>query len=302
MALSGQGVRLVAFDLDGTVLEHGRDIAPVIVQALRTIAAAGVRCVTATGRPLAFQVELFTRHGLGTAAGVPHAFMADERELYLLGRSHTNPTGAADGDGEPGGPGYRPHADWNDAVKRRWRGLHPLAMDWLARAEAEAARRGWLACRHLTEAEADARGLPTLALAMPEYAAALCGWLARTLDEAGLPLACNRNVRLVQIHDAAVGKGPVLAELVRLWRIRPYEVLAIGDSANDLSMLDGRLGFRCATVANAEDGVKDVVRRAGGYVAAGHAGTGLIEALEALGVLSAAGTAAIPGLPPPRAP
>jgi hydroxymethylpyrimidine pyrophosphatase-like HAD family hydrolase len=92
-------------------------------------------------------------------------------------------------------------------------------------------------------------------------------------------------VRLVQIHDAAVGKGPVLAELARLWVIAPSEVLAIGDSHNDLSMLDGRLGFRSATVGNADGVIKEAVRRAGGSVASGHAGAGVLELLQSLDVL-----------------
>lgn len=66
-------VRLVALDLDGTILEGGQRLAPAVVAALRTLAGRGVPRVTATGRPLAFQLALLARHGLGADAGVPAA-------------------------------------------------------------------------------------------------------------------------------------------------------------------------------------------------------------------------------------
>ena len=258
--------RLVALDLDGTMLEKGREIAPEVIRALHALAEAGVRSTTATGRPRTFQLELLARHGMGTAGTLPHAIMADERELFFLGP-----------DGQ-----YHPHAAWNEAIRRRWNELHADAMAWLGRAETEAHRRGWPARTHISDAEAYARGLPSLLCEHPDQADAIRGWVAGELAAARAPLAANRNGRLVQIIDAAAGKGKTLAELARRWEIRPDQVLAMGDSSNDLSMLDGQLGFRCATTANADEPIKDTVRSAGGYVAGERMGAGVVEALYAL--------------------
>lgn len=265
-------VRLVALDLDGTVLESGRRLVPGLVGALRALAAAGIRCTTATGRPLWFQLELFRRFGLGPVAGVPHALMADERELFLL---HDDV--------------YAPHQAWNEAVRWRWRELGPLAHAWLERAAAEAARRGYRASIQNDDGEIYVRGLPTLAFADIAEAETIWRWLAAALAAGEVPLACNRNARLVQLQDRLVGKGNVLAALAQHWQTTPHEVLAIGDSPNDLSMLDGRHGFRCAAVANADEVAKAVVRAAGGHVATAPLGAGVIECLQALGVIPGVG-------------
>jgi HAD superfamily hydrolase (TIGR01484 family) len=258
-------VRLVALDMDGTILESGRAILPELAELLRRLAAEGVRCTTATGRPVGFQMELFPRFGLGARAGAPHALMADERELFWL---------------DAGAQRYRPLKPWNDQVRTWWRALHPVAIRWLARAKEEAARQGWDAADLMDEHVAYERGLPTLHCPTAEQAAALRTWLDAQLRESEPRLHCNRNVRLVQIQDARVGKGNVLVELARAWGVAPEQVLAVGDSANDFSMLDGALGLRCATVGNADESIKTVVRRAGGIVAGARVGSGVVEILR----------------------
>ena len=147
------------------------------------------------------------------------------------------------------------------------------------------------------------RGLPTLTFKEAEHATAMRRWVADELhreaegggqregDEregvkthAPLRLSVNRNNRLVQFQDAAAGKGNVLRALSELWGIAPREVLACGDSANDYSMLDGRLGFRCGAPGNADEGIKAAVRGAGGYVAEERVGMGVLEVLRHFGL------------------
>jgi HAD superfamily hydrolase (TIGR01484 family) len=274
-------IQLVALDLDGTILERGQHIRSAVVQALQALSARGIRWTTATGRPLAFQLEQLQQHGLGPGAATPAALMVDERELFLC--AMPNAERGAEGNGADV-PSYQPHAAWNSGVRVRWHTLHPFAMAWLDRAHDEAAGRGWPASLHLSEVEAAARGLPTLQLEQPAQAAAICDWLAEQLAASAPALACNRNVRLVQLHDVHVGKGPVLAELARLWNIPAAQVLAIGDSHNDLSMLDDRFGFQVATVGNADEHIKALVTQRGGYVADGVAGEGVLQAFAAYGL------------------
>src|SRR4030095_14566226 len=82
-------------------------------------------------------------------------------------------------------------------------------------------------------------------------------------------------------------RGLVLSELARHLQLAPDQVLAVGDSANDISMLDGRLGFVCRTTSNAGERLKEGVRQNGGYVAEGRMGAGVVEILRHHELLSA---------------
>lgn len=258
-------IAMIAMDLDGTILEAGDHIRPEVIAALT---AQGVRCVTATGRQANFQFELFARYEMDPVSGnIMRALIGDEREIFISR------------DGE-----YQSHNAWNDALRERWVGLFPMAWSLLNEAKAEAERRGW-EIEHLQPEEiAFARGLPTLVCEDAMQGASLCLWIQEQIDARGLPLATNRNIRLVQIFDIQTGKGPALAELARMLGIPNNQVLAIGDSSNDYTMLDGRygFGFRTATLGNAENELKEIVRTTGGYVAEANAGLGTVEAINAL--------------------
>lgn len=262
-------IRLVALDLDGTILEPGGTISGEVLGALTRLRARDVACVTATGRPLDFQLALLDRHDIGPAVGLFSALIADEREIHL--RDDRNAPA----------PAYRPHPKWNDEIRLRWDHLVDEAMGWLDRATAEAAGRGWSAQTYPLDVIAR-RGLATVALENADHATAIRRWLSDQLSAAGSELVCNQNVRLVQVVDGRAGKGHVLATLADLLGVARDQVLAIGDSANDHSMLDGSFGFRAAAPANADPETQAAVRRGTGYVARGPIGAGVVEALEAL--------------------
>lgn len=262
---------MLALDLDGTILEPGATIAGPVLEALGKLRDRGVMCVTASGRPVDFQLDLLAGHRIGAETACFRALIGDERELFLLG-------------GYPAG-GYRPHREWNEWVHRRWLHLAAESMVWLQRAREEAARRGSPVSEIASEDVVRRRGLATLTCGSPGEAADLCRWLSAALAGAGSALACNRNVRQVQVHDREADKGTVLATLTGLWALSPGQVLALGDTINDAPMLDGGREFQAATVANADDEIKAMVRRRGGYVARAAMGSGVLEALRALGVL-----------------
>jgi HAD superfamily hydrolase (TIGR01484 family) len=264
---TSQPLAMIAMDLDGTILERGSHIRPELIDRLVALAQDGVRCVTATGRPFDFQVETFALHAIPASAGVFSAIIADEREIFLLNES---------------GDRYVPHSPWNDAVRERWETLFPLAMQVLEAAEAESARRGWATRRIHSDEESFERGLPTINLDDPEKSQAICDWVKDHIRANDYPLASNRNVYIVQVFDAQVGKGPVLAELCRVLEIDPAQTLAVGDSTNDLSMLDGGCGFQVATMNNADFRVKDLVRGQDSYIASADAGLGVAEIIDTL--------------------
>lgn len=93
-------VRVVAFDLDGTILEPGKIISSEVIKALRSLRDCGVRSVIASGRPVDFQLELLQRYALGADSGCFQALVCDERELYVRDVSTTV-------------AGFRPDEEWN---------------------------------------------------------------------------------------------------------------------------------------------------------------------------------------------
>jgi hypothetical protein len=93
-------VRLVALDIDGTLLEPDKTIAPELRQSLRELRGRGVELTTASGRPVDFQIELLQRYNLTELFS---ALITDERELYLAE-----------------GSSFVPYEEWNQKVRRRW--------------------------------------------------------------------------------------------------------------------------------------------------------------------------------------
>src|SRR5688500_16934850 len=147
--------------MDGTILERGREVKAELREAFIGLAEKGVRVTTATGRPLRFQLEILPANDLGPAVGTPQALIVDERELFLLDESGTR---------------YEPHAQWNDEIRARWERMHPTAMEWLRRTEAEAQRRGWESGVHEEGRRMCERGLPTLSVKGAEHAAGMRNW------------------------------------------------------------------------------------------------------------------------------
>lgn len=257
-------VRVVALDLDGTIVEPDLTIGEDVRRLLATLTARGVRCVTATGRPLPFQLDLFERCGLAGDRSPFSALIADERELYLAG------------DGR-----YAPDEEWNSRIRARWQTRMGGAVAWVEEARQQAQRWGYDA-RVDSVTEVTERGMATIRLASDEAAEAVCEWLQARVPHDGSDLACNRNTTIVQVYDAAAGKAALLTRLAAHWGLDHSQILAIGDSTNDLGMLDGSHGFRSATVANAAPSVRAAVTDAGGFVARGRVGAGVVEAVTAL--------------------
>ncbi len=94
--------------------------------------------------------------------------------------------------------------------------------------------------------------------------------------------AVHRNCTAITIYNKNAGKGKTLMAAVKHFGIKPEEVLAIGDNYNDVSMIDGKLGFIGACVGNADDNLKKIVKAGGGYVGEGMAWRGILNVLEQL--------------------
>jgi len=254
--------RLVAFDLDGTIFDPGGIREECVAQIVR-LTELGVHCVINSGRGVDFQLDLLVEHDLA------HRFTAligDERWVHLIGAEGTETT-------------LRPLEPWNTEVRAAWTELEPVAEDWCRRIERRAEERGWE--HRMSDAEtAHRRGIWALRTGTAEQAQELAAWLGPELGDG--PLGCNSNGAIVHIYDVTRDKGTSLAALAAHLGVRHDEVLAVGDGYNDRPMLDGRHGFRAATVANADAEVKDWVRATGGLLSDQDSGLGVAALLADL--------------------
>lgn len=96
------------------------------------------------------------------------------------------------------------------------------------------------------------------------------------------PARISRNHHILLATPANHHKGAALEKLRSLAGFAPAEVLAVGDNLNDLAMMDHSLGFRCATVGNAEADVSRLVAERGGHQASAAIAFGVVELLDAL--------------------
>lgn len=97
----------------------------------------------------------------------------------------------------------------------------------------------------------------------------------------------SRNHHLFHVTPEGEGKGMTVLRYAQSLGRRPDEVLCIGDSLNDLTMLDGRFGFYSGTVANGAPEVRAAVLKNGGVVSERRASLGaadcIIQTLERIG-------------------
>ena len=95
-------------------------------------------------------------------------------------------------------------------------------------------------------------------------------------------LSYQRNGIYLRFSHRHYHKGTAMREVARLMGLTSDKAFAIGDSHNDLDMLDLEIAALLACPANACEEVKRQVQAAGGYVARGTASRGVIEAIESL--------------------
>lgn len=95
-------------------------------------------------------------------------------------------------------------------------------------------------------------------------------------------LSYQRNGIYLRFSHGDYHKGTAMAEMARLIGLDAGQTLAVGDSHNDLDMLDPSLAAHLACPSNACDEVKQAVYAHGGYVGEGVASHGVVESLVAL--------------------
>jgi HAD superfamily hydrolase (TIGR01484 family) len=256
-------VKLLALDLDGTLLEPGERILPETIEALEEAVEKGVIVGTASGRSLADQLRILSANRLGPAAGYPHFLIADECRIFLLR-----------------GGRYEGLNEHNERLAALWRSAYERAKELLASEVSRLVATGARIVRVVGEEEALERCL--FAVIFEDVASAEAEEKAMEELLAGLPLHSIRNGRVVAVLAEGCDKGSALLKVCKVFGVEPGEAVAVGDSGNDIPMLDGRYGFKPATVQNAEETVKRLVESLGGYVASKPRSAGVAEIVQKL--------------------
>lgn len=238
-------VRLIATDLDGTIVDHDGSVSPRVLDAFATAASQDIRVVFVTGRPPRWMREVaeVTGHtGVGICANGAYVYDMHSEvvvETFAIPLDSARdavrrvrevlPTAAMGMESEAGfahEPHYRPR--WNPDPLL---GIGPIE-------------------EHLSDAVAKLLvrdevlpGDEMLERASP----ALEGVVEVTHS--------NVNDSLLELSALGVTKASTLASLAERWGIEQSEVVAFGDMPNDVEML--RWAGRGYAVGNAHPLVLD---------------------------------------------
>ena len=265
-------VRLVAIDLDGTLLNSSKQISEQTVQALRCLPGGGVRVVIASARP-----PRSVRH-------IYHALGLDSLQIN-----------------------YNGALIWDEPAQRAV--FHRPMSATLVREIIEAARDLFdeviVACeildRWFTDREDQTYTTETGRMFKPDVVAPVCTFcqepvtklmllaappiIARLEDLIMERYAERVNVihagrDLLQIMDRRVGKAAALQRVAKLYGIPRAQVMAIGDAPNDVGML------QYAGVAVAMDNAHDIVKSVAHWIAPSNDDHGVLAALRQYGLCS----------------
>jgi hypothetical protein len=207
-----------------------------------------------TGRSLEHLLEGFRESAFPF---LPDWVVAREREIYF-----------ADGDGS-----WLPHSSWNRRCKEEIHALFSEAADLMCE------------LRHRIEEHTGARWFeadddPAGVIARTEEEIA---WIMENvIPLAGVEprLAWERNTIYLRFGHRDFHKGSCVAEIARIHRLGAEHCFAIGDSHNDIGMLDPAHAAMTACPANALAEIRAHVESHGGLVARAAHGDGAIEALR----------------------
>ena len=272
-----QDIRLIAFDLDGTLLTTDKVLTPENEAALRAAAEAGTILVPATGR---------------FYGGMPEALRALPYIRYAI-----TINGALVYDAAEDRAVFRAEIPWRRAVElMTYLDTLPVIYDcymdnwgWMTRAHYDQAER-YAPHRHSLEM------LKTLRTPVPELKAhleqvghdvqkimmffrdpALRIASLRELAERFPDLAVSSSIpRNLEINSLEAQKGPALLRLAARLGIAPEQTMAFGDDLNDVSML------RAAGIGVAMGNACPEAKAAAALVTASCDENGVAQALDRL--------------------
>jgi Cof subfamily protein (haloacid dehalogenase superfamily) len=276
-ASGDQRIRLVALDLDGTLLDPYGKLPPKVRDSVVRVTQHELRVVLCTGRrfrtalphaqALGLTGPIIVNNGavvkdLATGQTLQHAYLPAPVFAEVIGhvRSYGPPLVYVDS-----------YHDGVDILTERAESAHPFQREYVddngefIEVVDDVASSGGEAVI-MVSAMADAASLDTLRTGAHER-------LGGRIHTHAL-INKNYQGQILEFLSPAAGKWPALERLAASWGIRPEEIAGVGDDTNDAEMLRG-VGLGIA-MGNALPGVREAADR----VVRSNAEGGAIEALE----------------------
>jgi len=240
-------IRLVALDMDGTLLNDRQEVSPRNAAAIRRALDAGVIVCFATGRGVQNVLPYAEQLGMETPM-----ITVNGGEIW-----------------------HRPHdlykrtaMDAADVLRLRRLALDHGVWYWAYATDGVYNRERWV------EPEEDVQRKVWLKFGYYEENVRLLEQIRATAESWGGFEISNSSPVNIELNPSGVSKGAALLELCRLLGIDPSETAAAGDSLNDLSMI------RAAGLGAAMGGAQQAVKEAAGIVLPGNNEDGIAHLIE----------------------
>lgn len=272
--------RLLALDVDGTLLGHDGTLSPATARAIARAAEAGLRPVLCTGRR--YRRALPVAHLLGLDAPLvcnSGAIVKDPADGRTLWRADLDPPTLAgvlallDDRGEPAVSMLDGPPDGPDFAVAAYPTGRPLFDDYVA------ANRDHAAIDPDWSRRPDGPHFHLFAVGdrpvMFDLEAALLDRLPGRVRTFVQRVPRYRGT-MCEILHAEAGKWSAVLHLAERWGIRPDQIVAVGDDANDLPMIQG------AGLGVAMGHAPETIRAAADRVTAPHDQDGLARFLDEL--------------------
>lgn len=270
------GIKLLAFDLDGTTITEHKYLSRENREQLERAGRAGVHLVPATGRMLSFLPQEIT-----ALPGVEYAITANGSAVYRLGeekavyqRLITNRKARQVQQVLDGYDIYIEYYKDGGAITKR--GFPQLAKTHFA-----FPRSKW----HFIEGKdyiladdlgkmLEETGLCPEKINLPYLSQGLRAELWDKLTALGGLRLTSSIPDNIEINDALADKGAALLELARRLGIKREEIMAMGDNGNDVTMLEAA-GCSVAVADGAEQALA-----AARYITAAHHRDGVAQGIR----------------------
>lgn len=258
-------INFLAMDIDGTLLDPLGKIDKEAKEIFEKLAKRrDITLAIITSRSLGDALLAFRKNRI-KHDNFPSLIIAEEREIYI----------SKDG-------GYAPLSpDWNNWIISQEKKVLPQAKRFLKKWVEELYKQGLEFSSVGPEVERR-RKYTSLIFSDVNQAEIARKYVGEKVSLLNLSLRVERPAVCLDLRSDKTGKGKTLRKTLQILRISPLQTLCIGDSHNDLEMLDGRYGFKSACPFNAEDIVKEIVLKNNGYISRYNYGRGVAEIIKKL--------------------
>ena len=252
-------LKLVACDLDNTLME-GVPIEPEVREFMVEIREEGIKFVINSGRPLKDILDVLSDSKVPCSRGYPEAIISMHGAFihYLKGKN------------------YIEDEEWNKEKEKEMEILRQ-EIGWKSKLW-EKIIEDKFKIKPLRK-EID-QGVFRVLFNNEKEAEKVREAITRESNFKYTTFLRNKCFLIATLSTAQ--KGCSLLRVAQHFGIPPSEVLAIGDSHNDMDMLNGRYGFVPAAPSNADEEIKSLVKSKSGYVASLPEGKGVIEIVRSL--------------------